>query len=80
MEHEKLSYTESQIKELVKWFDGRTYPKDLWVDSCTHLIDTQDTINKVIRLIEENNHSINLLGYVFLLDKIKNKLSSIEEK
>lgn len=80
MEKEKLSYTEDEIQELIHWFDGRSLPKELWVDACTHLMDAGDTVRKIIKVIEGSKHTIPLLGYVFLLEKIRHKLSEPTEK
>lgn len=80
MEKEKLSYTAEEIKVLLKWFEGKTYPKDMWVDDCTHLLEPEETVKKLIHLIEINSRNKNFLGYIILLDKIRLKLISIEEK
>lgn len=76
MEKEKLSYTKDEIQELIQWFDGKSLPKDMWVDACTHLLDTEVTVKKIIKVIEGNSHDINQFGYVFLLEKIRQKLSN----
>lgn len=80
MKEEKLSYTKEEIQELIQWFDGKNLPKDLWVDDCTHLLNTEASIKQLIRVIEGNNYESSQRGYVFLLEKIRKKLNESPEK
>lgn len=80
MENEKLNYTEDEIKALIQWFDGRDLPQDLWIDDASHLLNTKDTVEKTITLVENNKHKISLMGFVYTLEKIRTKLIALEEK
>lgn len=80
MKYEKLDYTEDEIKELVKWFEGRKLPEELWMDDASHLTNTKDTVEKTITLIENNKHSVTLMGFVYTLEKIRLKLQEMEQE
>lgn len=80
MKYEKLDYTEDEIKELVKWFEGRKLPEELLMDDASHLTNTKDTVEKTITLIENNKHSVTLMGFVYTLEKIRLKLQEMEQE
>lgn len=80
MESEKLEYTEDEIKDLIRWFDGRQLPRDLWMDKASHLLNTRETVEKTITLIENNKHMMSLMGFVYTLAKIRTKLIELESK
>lgn len=80
METEKLSYTNGEIESLIHWFDGKTLPENMQIDKSSYTSNLTETVNRIIHMIEANKHSINLLGYVFLLERIKRNLTNSDKQ
>lgn len=78
MTSNKLSYTEKEIDELIQWFNGRKLPDELWIDKGTHLVNTAETVRRTIVFTQHNKHDISLLGYILILERIKDKLMELE--
>lgn len=76
---EKNTYTEEEIEELRKWFEGRQLPKELTLDKATYIPDLKDTLERLLDQADLCCENPKMQGCIILLERIREKLVSQAE-
>lgn len=71
---EKRIYTKEEIDSLKAWFDARTLPQEMQIDSSAYTPNLSETVNMLFEQAYICYENYKMLGCVRLLEKIKSNL------